>query len=1258
VTSTSLVLDADMSASETGLLFKIVSDISVDLLRPKRHRVPMGSVATGASLSTTIGSGILTVDTNLLVLNTQIGDVVEILEGDDQGSYSIVGFDTSGGGTTPIVDRLMTNSESGLSYAVYGADSGVQVPLVRIKPEGVRLADSVGQPTDITVPYALPVEARLKDSVRGVKELAKGTVGFTLPGLGEAFAVAESACASDLDVAINLQAGAAADFSSGVTKEEIKAAYESLIGRKGQYSDGCLDCDDGYIFCVTIDKDKVFLNYAGLPPEGITFITDFFQWLTDVLAAFFPGFIAAIPPILSADAAGIQMLLNKGLADPNELDDVLYQFEICIPAELISCCSNLFVALPDIDLKRFVGAVSDFINAVNDADGAAEVAAMEDIRQQLPRTGPGLSSARVGDTLVVDRGPNAGSYVISSKYEVALDTTIAGSGYGLAVLNAIIADKDYFWLFRLMYRLVATQGDPAWIEADDDKVFSDTVSTIKEIGDVLQAGLDYFVPVLRLAVVGIQGSFPVNSWKAICNSFDVTFPTLPTMPTTPSFVTDCYEGTPCTPTDPFQVIVDFVVWVLEFLEVLGLDVDTDFTLTASDIVATVMDGLRTSYKVGTPSCELWARTYFVEPTTFEASGGSKCQLTWDPTVGPPAAPVILPYEKPTLFTATSGAMELLFAADVDADPFQVIPHKTRADDDPDPRLYPRDMTAGTVFSLAPHDFSKIKLTDLTRPAPIALGIEMHRDRLEVHPELLLLASTVGGIDDTVREMAFLTQRGSNVLTVAPGYYDSLIPATDLRNTVEVGDLVFIEEGLDAGGYVVAAIPTATQIQVDRAVLETTLAILKSGDSGEFDGAGADPSQFIVGGGTFDSNDVGMWLTVWGSHYPGANGSYEILSVDGGGGAFVELDITTLLGDFPPFHELDAFWIVTRAPAVVPDDVDAGGTELVGARPVRVYQKVPVSTPIVDISNSLDATLTTSTFTVEVTLIAADQSFVGNTRQPFRVLRDGVQRISSTQMALNKEGGLFYFDIQVRALGAGDEYLIPEKTRLEPVFGTYKSDGYWYSVRDPNLTFSPEEEVDILFSPAFLPVGRRDELANRVPLLGQSLSVEYEHAPLVAQVQQFLLSRAERTVCANPLARHFLPSFLYLDLTYEGGTTSPTVMAATIRTAIEALDPQDALSLAREVESTLRQRGASDWAHDIWMAIVTHDRNRRLVGNRSRDRLGGDEVAYFDGSNRVSYFIPGPVRSPDSDAGKYLTEDDVPVGERVRAIQQTRVRNLI
>ena len=1250
VASTYLVLDADMSATETGLLFKVVSDILVDLVQPKRYRVPMGSLATGASLSTTIGSAILSVDTNLLALGTRVGDVVEILEGDDRGTYAIKGFDSSGGGTTPVVDRSMSHSAAGLNYSVYGADNGVQLPLVRIQPGGVKLVDSAGQSTDITVPYALPVEARLLDSVRGVKERARGTVGFTLPGLGEAFAVAESACPANIDAAIALQTG---DFANA-TPAEVQAAFQALVGRAGQYSDDCLNCDDGYIFCVTIDKETLFLNYD-LPPDGRALVNNVMQWITDILAAFFPSFISASPPILEAIAGGIQVSWNKGATVTNELSDTLHQFEICVPAELIGCCSNLFLALPDVDLKRFIGAISDFITAVNAADAAAETAALADIRQQLPRFGPGLAKAQVGDTLVVDRGPNAGSYVISSHYTVSLNTTIAGSGYGLAVLNAVMSGKDYFWLFRLLYSLIAKEGDAGWVPADDLQLFDNDPAVIKLLTDVLDSGLDTFIPILQMAAVGIEGSFPVNSWEAICNAFDVGWPTLPALPAAPSFVLDCYDNLG-TPADPFDIVVEFVKWFLEFLEVLGLDVDTDFDLAASDIFATVLDGVRTSYKVGTPSCELWARTYFTEPTTFEATGGSKCQLSWDPTTNP-ATPRILPYEKPSLFVGTSGAQELLFAADVNADPFQVLPHKNTGSEAPDPRKFPRDMTATAIAPVGTHAFADIKLTDLSRPAPIALGIEKYRDRIEIHPEVLLLP--VGGPADTVHEFAFLTQRNSNVLTVPDLFYNVSDPLTDLRNRLEVGDLLFLEEGLGKGGYRITAIPNATQVQVDRAMVETTLPILKQGVTGAWDGTLADPEfrKLTVSAAPFDSNDVGRWLTIWGSAYPAANGSYAILEVDTGSGLWVLLDIPAQ--QFPAGEtDTAARWMITRAPSIVPSTATAGGTELLSVRPARIYQGVPVSVPIVDVDSSLDATAATSTFTVETTDVSAAQAFLDSTRQPFRILRDGIQRISSTQMAKNREGGLFYFDVKIRALGVGDEYQVPERTRLEPVFGTYKSDGYLYVVEDPNFTFSPEEKVRLQFSNGFLPVGRKDELARRVPLLGQSLQIGFEYAPLVSQVHQFLLSKPERTVCANPLARHYLPSFVYLDLTYEGGAVTASEMAQAIRTAIESLDPEEALSLAREVETVLRSQGATDWAHDIWISIVTHDRRRRLVGNRSRDRLGGDEAHYFDGSNRVSFFVPGPVRSPDLRTGKYLTEDDIPMGERIRTIQKTRVRGLI
>jgi hypothetical protein len=238
------------------------------------------------------------------------------------------------------------------------------------------------------------------------------------------------------------------------------------------------------------------------------------------------------------------------------------------------------------------------------------------------------------------------------------------------------------------------------------------------------------------------------------------------------------------------------------------------------------------------------------------------------------------------------------------------------------------------------------------------------------------------------------------------------------------------------------------------------------------------------------------------------------------------------------------------------------------------------------------------------------------------------------MAGQKEGSLYYADFLIYGLGSEELYNLLGNTRLEMVFGTYKSDGYRYETEDTNLTFSPYERVHLHFSPSVIPVGSEDNTAARVPVDGQGVEIRYSWAPLVAQIQNFATSRQERVVCSDPLIRHFLPSYVAIQGTYKGGTVTDEVYKS-VAELIRALAPLDELAVSA-IEDVLRVGGATDWDHPMEVVAVTHDLDRRVVADRSSDRLGGDTEVYYNGSNRTSYFVPGADGNRDQDDGERVT----------------------
>ena len=225
--------------------------------------------------------------------------------------------------------------------------------------------------------------------------------------------------------------------------------------------------------------------------------------------------------------------------------------------------------------------------------------------------------------------------------------------------------------------------------------------------------------------------------------------------------------------------------------------------------------------------------------------------------------------------------------------------------------------------------------------------------------------------------------------------------------------------------------------------------------------------------------------------------------------------------------------------------------------------------------------------------------------------------------------------------------LDESSTMEPVFGTYDSDGWRMEVADSRYTFSAYEDTQIILSPFFLPVGQDDRLESMIALEARQLRIEHTGAPLVAQLQSFLTSEADRVLCANPMARHFLPSYVYFDLNYVGGNSSATIAEA-LAANIEGLQPTDYLDVSK-LEKVLHQQGVTRYDHPVSVLVVTHDLDRRLVLTKSENAVGADTID-FNGSNRTTFFIPGLDVSAESAA-------DIPVGERINLTRTTTASTL-
>lgn len=1166
VTSDYLYLDANLTADETDLVFKVIDEVQHDLINPKKVRVPFGVDAPGNDLQTVIGEERVILGTNIITFGAVEGDTFEILEGPDAGRYTIIEFDTSGGGTTPVLDRAMGVSNSGLSYTVYEAQEVVQRPLVRIRPEGVRLLDSADQTTDATIPPALPVDARSLYKFTGAEHVCDGRWGFVAPDPGSAFEPTSSGSCSLNDYLND-------EFDRLVTAGEMTALAAETIGiflgyqmKIGCYTDECLPCEGGTIACVRMTNERLHIAFEP-NTDWITYANDWITWMQTVVQQLFLTNFKALPTDI--DTEGISWMFDT----PVWVDTVetpLWQFEICIPPEFFDCCSNTWISLPEFNVDLIAEAIRDTLgtDGLENLHLLFEKEFLQDVGDILGGADdPCALQANPGDVLTVTEGPNQGGYLIRDvfKYQMVLPTTDAPPA------------PDYV-------------DAMAWTNS---------------------------LPILTIGVITIEGEFPVETCGALCEFFGESFPPTFNLPEPGVFDGTC-EDPPGTPMDPFAWVVQFFNWFFNFLSSLGYDVPTEFDIDWGDFFQSAIEIMFPSYGVGIPTCKNTVRVYWPEPTTAEFEGGLQC--VYDEANNREFR------AGQAQFSATVGATELLFAASPDIDPHMLIPFRDTVDEI-DRLDWPRELG---ITSAPPG--ADCLFTDLTMSAPLALGLQPLRDILRIHEEVFLDPF----ITDKTRRPALATTAGSAVVRLLTSFGHDIIN----DDVIQIGDLIFIEEGVDADGFVVVDRVSATEFELDRPLTESTPTILRQGDDGSFDGTAGNPDdlRFTSAASPFTNDDIGRYLTVYSTTDQQDDGSWEIKSVDAGG-AYVELD-RQFVG-----VEANVRWAVTAAPAEDPDDTDAGGTELVALRPFRIYNGTATDWLITDVDTHLD--VETAVFHVEEEGGGAGEPTDG-VGQPYAILRPGIQRITSTQMSENRENGLYYFDVLVTSLGSLDVFNLAQGTKMEPVFGTYKSDGYRYEVENNNFTFSAYEEVRLVFSPKFLPVGEEDRQESFLPTRGQKLQLSYDYSGLVAQIQQLMLGDLERQLVSDPLVRHFLPSYFYFTATYSGGSKE-SVVAQDIIDFVNSLRPVDELSLAK-IEDLFRQRSVTDWTHPMELITLTHDIDRRMVVERSNDRIGGTATVLYNGTNRISFITPGKDQSSQD-------EEDVPAGERIYLTRTVQVVNL-
>lgn len=683
-----------------------------------------------------------------------------------------------------------------------------------------------------------------------------------------------------------------------------------------------------------------------------------------------------------------------------------------------------------------------------------------------------------------------------------------------------------------------------------------------------------------LYFIKIYGTFPVDILRQLATFLDDNGQTVSKVDDAsgtvafPSFFQDIYNGLGTKLSDALA----------------SLGVSTP----GATALQTGIDGLaEVDYEWGDPARGV-LRTYFAAPTLFQQHTAEN--------------------DNPTTFEFTNDSDEVLYFR---ADPTRYLKHEllpARLREDTDALEYPRDLNPASASAPA--------FTDTGSPTMFVAGV-LADDVLSVHPEIFLHGSTGVAAD---RQTAIQTVAGSTIVT-APAASGGPFTA-DMA-----GNLFFIEEGIDAGGYRVAQFLSTSQLALDRPLSETTPSVLNvsgviaqgSAASWGYDGS-ENKVVMSTSQGWTSTALVGKYLTLYGID-TAYQGSYSITDVPDNKTLY--LDRTDNGTNFPTYPQTLGFWIITDAPATAPSTV-ASATELTALRPVRIYDDI--------VEDFVIATVPASTSASSLTVTGSVRAGV---KQPYRVYRKNLRRVNPTEMSDNQDGSLFYFDTEVVSLSPSSASNISKGAYGVVTEGTFESSGYRHVVDDYTLSYSMQESGYLEISPRILPLESADSQDNFLLLAQVPLQISYERAEIVRQFQEFLDSPADRVTVANMLARHFLPAYVSYDATYSGGS-APSVIAKDIISFIDTLPIETPIDVSL-VEDLISDRGGNAETPTRVVALI-HDWDRRMWAEFGENEVGlsdpadpSSSILPYHGTPRVAYFIAGQDVSGLS---------DIPLGERI------------
>lgn len=1149
----SLRVDTIFSAVASGLRARVIRHIHVNLVEPRIPKLPF---QTGpiSDLSTIVGSTLFTLAvTDSLTYGAAVGDVIRILDGDNAGDYVITEFDIGLGGQGPIVDRQAVATAVGLRYEIFTAQTGLTLPLVRVK--SIEVLDSSQQVTGITVPYGDTVDIRpmcdLDGAGREIKTLSKQMLVF--PDLKDIWGSTQTTPFGSL--LSDVRPTAIATGTDARYTQQLETA-DGIVRRISAHVSNPINSIEinlpPFLWNGKRDKLLAFTTKTDTEFTIHNIATGGNHQTSDIAEAK----IGDTLTLLEGPNQGSYIIKDKrvldlwGLSEAGHKEITLIQVDPELPSDPFRTAINFIKDTGGtITATELVGLLewsTDFDNN----SGYYVATFLTKLRSQLNSNGFALSATETKTLLdsLIKTGYSVGPAAVGD-LRLYFDEPVSCEFYYSGTPTVFTAVTDPSKVFVIDHDLEPAQVFPE----------SEVATPPTKWSRLLDQVLPYFIG-NRVGLLG--GSLPL---KGVLPGDIVEFrEALNDLPARPGMSSSWLAIT--------QAGTNIVRLILP--EFANLDNAKNITPgmllfldSGPDTGAYTVTGID-KHNTGTNPTEIIVR--------LDRS------MTHTTLAYPETASLdINAFSSYPAYTMTFGnAFPMSFVA------LDALTVGVSADYGATFSLRTHVFTAGSYANIA------AVVADITADIPFMAGATF--DMLTSGDELIFrsifsgpsLVTYVTGSAIAIGKLRFLDSEansggnGSATLTGTKRIYSSGLPS--VLDPVNNNITVYAARG-NVG--INLPVPTDTADSTDASYL-----------------------------GTFPIIAVGVEST-------GPYQGLRFLEMDRSA-VFPAIDIRV---DQPVVH-----WIRHSSPTTQAAETSGGGREITDQFVrFRLYDNTSIRRSILEIPWGASEHPLESISRQQVVLdgpIVPSYKNYGH-KLPFRIIRPGVKRFSSTMMSSQREGALYYVDLPVRGLGPTAEMNISPDVGLR-LTGRFTVEGYTLVVKDENFTFSSKEQVDIILPKAVLPVGSTPSPDNYFNLSGQNIQLTYNNAPLIDELQRFFDAPQDRVLVASSLVRHFLPSYVYLDANYIGGE-SVTSVAKDIIEYLNNIPPDDNFLEANEIVSIIKRNGATSVDLPITLVALTHGTNRKIRGMRSENIIGADDVPTFKGNFNQSYFISGPDTSQET-----------------------------